>query len=102
MSTAAQQFTKDYKTRYGTDATSAAVYGFDAASVVVAAIGAVIDAGQTPTRENVRRQIATGAYQGLTGLLSFDANGDDVGTQLVSVYSVRNGSWVFVKRASAV
>jgi branched-chain amino acid transport system substrate-binding protein len=102
MSPAAQQFAKDYKARYGTDATNAAVYGFDAANVVVAAIGAVIDAGQTPTRENVRRQIATGTYQGLTGLLSFDANGDDVGTQLVSVYSVRNGSWVYVKRATAV
>jgi ABC-type branched-subunit amino acid transport system substrate-binding protein len=74
------------------------VTAFDAANVELAAINAVIDAGQTPTRANVLAQIVNTSYDGLTGPITFDVNGDNASSRVTSVYVVKNGAWMYVRQ----
>jgi branched-chain amino acid transport system substrate-binding protein len=98
---AADQFRASYRARFDADPTSASVLGYDAASVVISALQALITAGQRPTRETVRQRLATMTFQGLEGAISFDSNGDNVGTRAVSLYVVRGGAWVYLRPVSA-
>jgi hypothetical protein len=68
--------------------------------VVIAALRALIAAGQRPTRELVRQRLTMLSFPGLEGTIAFDANGDNVGTRAVSLYGVRGGAWVYLSRAS--
>jgi branched-chain amino acid transport system substrate-binding protein len=97
-SPAALQFVKDYRAKFNSAPTAYSSMAFDAANVEVAAINAVIAAGQTPTRANVLDQIAHTSYDGLTGHITFDVNGDNASSKVISVYVVRNGAWVYVKQ----
>ncbi|GAC1447392.1 MAG: branched-chain amino acid ABC transporter substrate-binding protein [Ktedonobacterales bacterium] len=99
-SAAAQQFVADYKAKFGGDPTGYSASAFDAANLEIEAINEVIDAGQMPTRANVLDKVAHTTYAGITGAVSFDANGDNSSTQLFSVYKVENGAWVFVRLLS--
>ncbi len=96
----ADQFRASYRAKFDVEPTSASVLGYDAASVVIAAVRALIAAGQRPTRENVRQRLASMTFQGLAGPIAFDANGDNVGTRSVSLYVVRGGAWVYLSPAS--
>lgn len=98
---AAQAFSSSFKAKYNTDPIAYSVNSFDAANIVVAAINSVIDAGQTPTRANVLAKIAGISYDGLTGHIGFDANGDNTGSKVLSVYKVTGGQWVYVKTVNA-
>jgi ABC-type branched-subunit amino acid transport system substrate-binding protein len=96
----ADQFRMRYQAKFGSEPTSASVLGYDAASAVIAAVRALIAAGQRPTRELVRQRLTTLTFAGLEGTITFDANGDNIGTRAVSLYGVRGGAWVYLSRVS--
>ncbi len=67
---------------------------YDAANALMAAIGrAISDAGgSTPTREQVRAEMAkTKGFVGVIGTYDFDANGD-TSLKIVSIYTVQSVS----------
>ncbi len=79
----AKQFTTDYKKEYKntpySDPGDYSGTAFDAAAIIIAAIGRAIDdaGGKLPTRAQVRDQVAkTNNFKGVLGTTSFDANGD--------------------------
>jgi branched-chain amino acid transport system substrate-binding protein len=100
-SSTARTFVSDYKAKFNGDPTGYSANAFDAANLEIAAINAAIDAGQLPTRTNVLDKIAHMSYLGVTGTISFDASGDNVGTRMLSVDKVENGVWAYVKTVAA-
>jgi branched-chain amino acid transport system substrate-binding protein len=99
-SPAAQQFARDYQAKFGAAPTALSAYAYDAANIALAAINAVIDAGQAPIRTNVLARITHSAYQGVTGYCVFDAHGDNSGAGGVSEYQVKAGMWVYLKQVT--
>ena len=79
---------------------SAAAY--DAAMIEITAIKNLIKAGKDVTRAAVRDEVAGISYDGVTGHISFDANGDNSGQKVFSVYGVgADGKWAFAKLVNA-
>lgn len=79
------------------DATS-----FDATTAVLKAIVAAAKAHRlTGSITNMRKAVAMDVgkvnFQGATGLVAFDKNGDTL-NRIISVYRVKGGSWKFVKQ----
>src|SRR5207302_1975171 len=71
-----------------------AIYGYEAAKVVLAAIAAAGD--KADDRQTVLTNVAgTKNYDGVLGKWSFDANGDTTLTQF-SGSQAKSGSWAFV------
>jgi len=73
------QFVKDYTAKYGSAPTPYAAEAYDSASIVLAGILKAAQAanGDVPSRADVAAAVrATSDYQGITGAISFDANGD--------------------------
>jgi branched-chain amino acid transport system substrate-binding protein len=71
--------------------------GYDCAAIIIDAIGRAIDAngGNMPTRQQVIDQIAkTSSFAGLTGVITFDANGDPSHPTL-QLQQVKSGAWTF-------
>jgi branched-chain amino acid transport system substrate-binding protein len=84
----AQTFNAAYKTEYGTDPGAYSAQAYDAANVIIAAIGRAIDdaGGNTPSREQVRAEVAkTQGFKGAIGTTSFDANGDTT-LKIITIY----------------
>jgi branched-chain amino acid transport system substrate-binding protein len=84
----AQTFNADYKTEYGQDVGAYSAQAYDAAKVIIAALGRAIDdaGGNMPTRDQVTAQVAkTQDYKGVIGTTSFDANGDTT-LKIITVY----------------
>ncbi|HEX6123250.1 MAG TPA: branched-chain amino acid ABC transporter substrate-binding protein [Ktedonobacterales bacterium] len=79
------------------DFTPYAAQSYDAAMVAITAIKGLISANKTVTRLAVRDAIAGLSYSGATGNISFDANGDNAGTKVFSVYAVLPGTttWAY-------
>jgi branched-chain amino acid transport system substrate-binding protein len=73
------------------------VMSYDVANVEIQAITSVINSGKTVNRANVRDAVAAINYNGLTGHITFDANGDNNGGTVWSIYAVdpTGKSWVF-------
>ncbi|HEX9036661.1 MAG TPA: branched-chain amino acid ABC transporter substrate-binding protein [Ktedonobacterales bacterium] len=65
---------------------SAAAYA--CATIEIDAIKAIIKSGKAPTREAVRDYIAGNTFSTVIGNISFDANGDNAGAKVFSVYAV--------------
>lgn len=86
-------FEKNYQQRYSVTAGPYAAVVYDQVQVLAAA---VIHAGSTNPRE-VSRTLHVIKYNGLTGPISFDANGD-VHNMAFSIYQVKNATWVLVKQ----
>ncbi len=77
---------------------------YDAAMIEIQAIKNVIASGNAVTRAAVREQVAKTNYTGLTGRISFDANGDNSGQKVFSVYAIdaaTNGQWKFLRQVYA-
>ncbi|MDE3228462.1 MAG: branched-chain amino acid ABC transporter substrate-binding protein [Chloroflexota bacterium] len=75
---------------------------YAAATIEIQAIKSVIQAGKAPTRANVRDAIASGTFNTIIGSIHFDANGDNAGQKVFSIYTVDNtGKWVFSKSVNA-
>ena len=80
---AAAQFVKDYTARFKTPPVAYSGGAYDAVNVIVAAVKKVAESGQPVTRANVRDAIlALKDFAGVTGPLTFDANGDRVQKQI--------------------
>jgi branched-chain amino acid transport system substrate-binding protein len=75
----AAQFIEDYTAAYGEPPTPFAAQSFDAAGIALAAIERAVAAngGAVPTRDAVAAEVrATENYEGITGTITFDDNGD--------------------------
>ena len=93
----AQAFVAAYKAKFNADPIAYSVNSYDCAMIEINAINKVIDAGQTVNRLNVLKQIAQTDYTGITGHITFDQNGDNAGAKVFSIYTVKNGTWQYVK-----
>jgi len=61
---------------------------YDAAMIEITAIKNLIQANKSVTRANVRDEVAAIHYDGITGSISFDQNGDNAGSKVFAVYAV--------------
>ena len=68
-----QDFYKKYKDKFGSDAESYGIYGYEAASVALSALNKVCKKDRAAIRDAV---FATKDFDGVLGKWSFDANGD--------------------------
>jgi len=74
----AAQFIEDYNEAYGEDPQPFAAQAYDATAIVLEAVARAIEAeGGVPSRAAVAEEVrATEGYEGLTGTITFDDNGD--------------------------
>ncbi len=74
----AKAFVDAYKTRTGKTAEGFAIYSYDCANVILAALESSIKAngGKLPTREAVSKAVRAVSVNGLTGNIVFDTKGD--------------------------
>lgn len=86
-------FFDNYKTRFQSEPEAYAVYGYEAARVVLAAIER---AGKKDRRAILSEVAATKDFDGALGRWSFDANGD-TSLKVMSGNTIKNGQFVFVK-----
>lgn len=83
---------ESYKTKYNAEPEAYAAYGYEAAKVVIEAIGKVCKNDRAAIRDAVMN---TKNFQGILGTWSFDANGDTTLTTL-SGNVVKDGKYQFV------
>lgn len=84
----AQTFNAAYKTEYGQDPGAYSAQAYDAAKIIISAIGKAIDdaGGSMPSRDQVRSQVAkTQGYNGAIGTTTFDSNGDTT-LKIITIY----------------
>jgi branched-chain amino acid transport system substrate-binding protein len=82
----------------GKDITPYSAMAYDSAMIEITAIKSLISSGKAVTRENVRDAVAGIQYTGVTGQISFDANGDNAGQKVYSIYWIdasTSGKWAF-------
>lgn len=93
----AAQFVEDYTEKYGETPTPFAAQAYDSAVILLNGIAAAAEeAGGLPTRAAVSEAVrATTDFEGLTGAITFDANGDpEIGLYfVVSVDSSDPDEW---------
>jgi branched-chain amino acid transport system substrate-binding protein len=103
-SSAASKFITDYKTKFNADPIPYSAMAYDAAMIEITAIKNVISAGKTVTREAVRDEVAKLHYNGVTGSIFFDENGDNAGARVFSIWlCTKQGdkpTWVFQRNVS--
>ncbi|MBL8130487.1 MAG: branched-chain amino acid ABC transporter substrate-binding protein [Anaerolineae bacterium] len=88
----AAQFAADYEEKFGEGVQPFGAQSFDAASIVLQGIAAAIEAngGAMPTRAQVAEAVrATEGFEGLTGAITFDDNGDP---ELANYFILQVGS----------
>lgn len=81
------EFLAKYKAKFNEDPQAYDSYAYDAAWMIM---NAVVKAG--PTRAAVMDAVRSGSLDGVTGQISFDANGDNK-QQIISEYKVTGGEW---------
>jgi branched-chain amino acid transport system substrate-binding protein len=74
----AAQLTAKYKARYGTEPAGESLLGYDAASSIIKAIESAYSSNgkRIPSREQVAAAMRKTNFSGVTGTISFNANGD--------------------------
>jgi branched-chain amino acid transport system substrate-binding protein len=84
-----QEYYKKYKEKFGLDAESYGIYGYEAANVSLAALNKACKKDRAAIRDAV---FATKDFDGVLGKWSFDANGD---TTLADIqgFIVKDGKW---------
>ncbi|MGV8084398.1 MAG: branched-chain amino acid ABC transporter substrate-binding protein [Coriobacteriia bacterium] len=82
-----KQFLAKYKEKYNAEPEAYDSYAYDATNAIIAA---VLEVGAN--RADVMSAVRSGTTEGVTGKISFDANGDNK-IQVISEYSVVNGAW---------
>lgn len=94
---AAEQFIADYREAYGEDPQPFGAQSYDATAIALLGIQrAIEEAGGMPTRAQVAEAIrATENYEGLTGTITFDDNGDpEIGLYyVIQVQSADPAEW---------
>ena len=92
-----KEFYEGYKKTYNAEPEGYAVYGYEAAKVVIAAMQRIHAAGGKITRASVLEEVAkTKDFVGALGTWSFDANGDTT-NRTMSVNTVKDGNFITVK-----
>ena len=91
------EFVARYKAKHGETPEAYAVYGYEACAVLLAAI----DRAEAKDRASILAAVAaTKDFGGALGTWSFDANGDTT-NRLMSVNTVKDGKFEFVKAAGS-
>jgi branched-chain amino acid transport system substrate-binding protein len=100
---AAKAFIETYKAKgYPGDYGTYGGYSYDAATAVIKAVKAVMDAngGKLPAMADARAKVVDAVqksdFDGIAGHVAFDEYGDTTNKQL-TVYQVKAGKWVAVK-----
>jgi len=83
-----KEFLAKYKAEFNEDPQAYDSYAYDAAWIIV---NAAVKTG-APNRAAVMAAVRSGSLDGVTGNVSFDANGDNK-QQIISQYKVTNGAW---------
>ncbi|HET6238228.1 MAG TPA: branched-chain amino acid ABC transporter substrate-binding protein [Acetobacteraceae bacterium] len=83
-----QAWAKRYKAKMNQEPADYTVTYYDAAQVIIDAIGRVAKGGKPMTRDNVRDAIQATNLKTLQGDISFDENGDTT-SKVVSIYQVK-------------
>jgi branched-chain amino acid transport system substrate-binding protein len=96
-----QKFVTDYMNAFGTPPITYSANSFDAAMIEIQVIQSLINAGKDPNRADVIAGIAKIQYNGVTGHINFDKNGDNAGNKVFSIYQVKDGAWKFVTSVNA-
>ena len=89
-----QEFVKKYKEKYGMEPDTFAALAYDQGYVLKAAMDAAAAKGEV-TRESIREAMAASNYKGITGTVTFDAQGDWVRPYLY--VTVQDGKFVVAK-----
>ncbi len=87
-----QDFLAAYEAEYGVSPEAYDSYAYDAAVIFV---NAVLEAG--PDRAAVSDAVRNGSFDGVTGIIEFDENGDNK-QQIISAYRVVGGAWEQIQR----
>lgn len=92
---AAATFVAQYMAKYGSSPYPYSAMAYDATMIEIAAIKAVIASGTAPTPANVCAQVAKANYTGIIGHIAFNANGDNSGQKVFSLYqtSSNGATW---------
>jgi branched-chain amino acid transport system substrate-binding protein len=99
-SNVAARFVQDFHARYpGEILDGYGANAYDAAMALITAIARLIQQGQAVTRETVLDQVQSIQTQGVTGPIAFDHNGDSAHGAF-SVYTVKDGRWVWLRPLS--
>jgi len=85
------EFLAKYQEKYGKAPEAYDSYAYDAANTIIAA---VLNAGAD--RVAVAKAIRAGSIDGVTGIVAFDANGDNK-QQVISAYKVDGDQWVQIQ-----
>jgi branched-chain amino acid transport system substrate-binding protein len=89
-----QAFVKEFTAKYGKGPDVWSAYGYDAASLVMNAIG---KAGASPTRASVRDALAaTGHFSGANGPMTIDKDTREVSREEITKVQVKDGKVVFL------
>jgi branched-chain amino acid transport system substrate-binding protein len=96
-STFPKLFRDAYQQRYGTQPTQLSAKGYDAAMILIIAIQSALETNPQSLRSAVLQKVQypNQPYQGITGTITFDSNGDNAGTKVFSVYAVENKTWTY-------
>jgi branched-chain amino acid transport system substrate-binding protein len=101
---AAATFLAQYKAAFpGKDITPYTAMAYDSAMIEITVIKSLIASGKAITRENVRAGVQSISYTGVTGNISFDANGDNAGQRVYSIYGVTAAApttWTFITQGN--
>jgi branched-chain amino acid transport system substrate-binding protein len=90
LGTKGQEFLKNYQAEYGLESESYGPFGYEAASVALAAINSACTKDRAAIRDAV---FATKDFDGVLGSWSFDADGDTT-LQTIQGFVVKDGAWV--------
>jgi branched-chain amino acid transport system substrate-binding protein len=85
---AAAAFVAKYQNTYKIDPLPYSAYAYDGAMIEISAMKAIIASGQPVTRVAIRARVAATSYTGVTGTIAFDANGDNTGNKIFSIWAV--------------
>ncbi|MCL2024762.1 MAG: branched-chain amino acid ABC transporter substrate-binding protein [Coriobacteriia bacterium] len=99
----ARVFVEDYEDRFGEPAGTFSAFSYDAAMAIMKAAveaSAEVSSLTSPAgREALLDALENIRFDGVTGEISFDENGD-TNNKIISLYRVEDGEWVFVDPAS--
>jgi branched-chain amino acid transport system substrate-binding protein len=97
----AATFIRDYHANYSTQVLDGyTANAYDATMVLIRAIKQLIAANHPVSRDAVIDAVQNMQYDGLTGHINFDKNGD-LAHCVYSIYTVQDGRWVYLKQVRA-
>jgi branched-chain amino acid transport system substrate-binding protein len=98
---AAAQFVSDYKAAYSGDLGAYSANSYDSAKILIQVLKALISGGKTITRASVLDGVQNVDYNGVTGHITFDKNGDNSAGGIFALYVVKDGQWAFLRQVNA-